>query len=99
MARERGDVIIGDGNIKFGLEYRDLLNDQGVCLHALGDVDGEEVELLRFDCFDHEPHYHYGPEKRNTRLMLDKTTEGRPARLDAEAAQRAAAGYGAPRRI
>ena len=76
MARERGDVIIGDGNIKFGLEYRDLLNDQGVCLHALGDVDGEEVELLRFDCFDHEPHYHYGPEKRNTRLMLDKTTEG-----------------------
>ncbi len=73
---ERGDVIIGEGSIKFGLEYRDLLSDQGVCLHALGEVDGEEVELLRFDCFDHEPHYHYGPEKRNTRLMLDKTTEG-----------------------
>lgn len=78
MARERGDVIIGEGAVKFGLEYRDLLSDQGVCLHALGDVDGEEVELLRFDCFDHEPHYHYGPEKRNTRLMLDKTTEGDP---------------------
>lgn len=78
MARERGDVIIGEGAIKFGLEYRDLLSDQGVCIHALGDVDGEEVELLRFDCFDHEPHYHYGPEKRNTRLMLDKTTEGDP---------------------
>lgn len=75
---ERGDVIIGDGAVKFGLEYRDLLNDQGVCLHALAEVDGEEVELLRFDCFDHEPHYHYGPEKRNTRLMLDKTTEGDP---------------------
>lgn len=78
MAKERGDVIIGEGAVKFGLEYRDLLSDQGVCLHALGDVDGEEVELLRFDCFDHEPHYHYGPEKRNTRLMLDKTTEGDP---------------------
>ena len=73
---ERGDVIIGEGAIKFGLDYRDLLSDQGLCIHALGDVDGEEVELLRFDCFDHAPHYHYGPQKRNERLMLDKTTEG-----------------------
>lgn len=75
---ERGDIIIGEGNIKFGLEYRDLLSDQGVCIHALGNVDGTEVELLRFDCFDHEPHYHYGPAKRNERLMLDQTTEGNP---------------------
>jgi hypothetical protein len=73
---ERGSVIVGNGKIKFGLEYRDLLSDQGLCIHALGDVDGEEVELLRFDCFDHQPHYHYGPQKRNERLMLDKTTEG-----------------------
>lgn len=74
--KERGDVIVGEGKIKFGMEYRDLLSDQGLCIHALGEVDGEEVELLRFDCFDHQPHYHYGPEKRNVRLMLDKTTEG-----------------------
>ena len=74
--KERGDVIVGEGNIKFGMDYRDLLSDQGLCIHALGEVDGEEVELLRFDCFDHQPHYHYGPEKRNVRLMIDKTTEG-----------------------
>ena len=47
---ERGDIIIGEGKIKFGLEYRDLLSYQGVCIHALGDVDGEEVGVLRFDC-------------------------------------------------
>jgi hypothetical protein len=76
--KERGDVIIGEGNVKFGLEYRDLLYDQGVCIHVLGDVNGEEVELLRFDCFDHQPHYHYGPQNRNERLMLDTTTEGAP---------------------
>ncbi len=75
---ERGDIVIGEGKIKFGLEYRDLLSDQGVCIHALGEVGGEEVEVLRFDCFDHAPHYHYGPEKRNERLMLDQTTEGDP---------------------
>ncbi len=74
--KERGDTIIGDGAIKFGIEYRDLLSDQGVCIHVLGDTDDDEHELLRFDCFDHEPHYHYGPQKRNQRLMLDKTTEG-----------------------
>ena len=74
--KERGDVIVGEGSIKFGLEYRDLLSDQGLCIHALGETGGAEVELLRFDCFDHAPHYHYGPEKRNERLMLDKTTEG-----------------------
>ena len=74
--KERGDVIIGEGPIKFGLEYRDLMSDQGLCIHALGDVDGEEVEILRFDCFDHQPHYHYGPQKRNERVMLDKTTAG-----------------------
>ncbi len=73
---ELGDVIIGDGPIKFGMEYRDELSDQGLCLHALGEVDGEDVEILRFDCFDHVPHYHYGPMKRNERLLLDKTTEG-----------------------
>ncbi len=75
---ERGDVIVGNGAIKFGLEYRDLMSDQGLCIHALGETDGAEVEVLRFDCFDHQPHYHYGPEKRNERLMLDKTTEGDP---------------------
>ena len=75
---ELGDVIIGDGPIKFGMEYRDELSDQGLCLHALGEVDGEDVEILRFDCFDHVPHYHYGPMKRNERLLLDKTTEGDP---------------------
>ncbi len=77
---ERGDVVVGDGKVKFGLEYRDLMSAQGVCIHALGDVDGQEVELLRFDCFDHESHYHYGPEKRNERLMLDKTTVPDPLR-------------------
>ena len=28
--KERGDTIIGEAAIKFGIEYRDLLNDQGV---------------------------------------------------------------------
>ena len=75
---DRGKMTIGDGTIKFGIEYRDLLSDQGVCVHVFGQQGDKDIELLRFDCFDHEPHYHYGPENRNQRLMLDKTTEGEP---------------------
>jgi len=73
-----GEVVVGEGIVRFGLEYRDDESDQGVCIHALGEVDGQDVELLRFDCFDHRPHYHYGPEKKNECLMLDPTTEGDP---------------------
>ena len=71
-------VDIGSGLIKFHLHYSDQLNDQGVTMNVYGDVDGQDVEILRFDCFDHAPHYHYGPEKLDERLMLDKTTEGDP---------------------
>ena len=73
---EQDEVRIGDGPIRFSYAYRDLLSDQGIGINVWADVDDNEVEVLRFDCFDHEPHYHYGPEKRNERLMLDKTTEG-----------------------
>ncbi len=71
-------VDIGSGPIRFHLHYSDQLNDQGVTMNVYGDVDGQDVEILRFDCFDHQPHYHYGPEKLDERLMLDKTTEGDP---------------------
>ena len=40
----------------------------------MGDVEGEEQELLTFDCFERAPHYHYGPRAKNQRLYLDRTT-------------------------
>jgi hypothetical protein len=52
--------------------------DQGVCIHVMGGADGEEKELLRFDCFDQVPHYHYAPLGKNERRELDKTTAGNP---------------------
>ncbi len=72
------NVRIGKGTIRFDLVYRDITSDQGVTISAYGDVDGEETELLRFDCFDHQPHYHYGPRNKDERLHLDRTTEGDP---------------------
>ena len=44
-----------------------------MAIHVLGDVAGEELELLTFDCFERAPHYHYGPRAKNQRLYLDMT--------------------------
>ena len=41
---------------------------QGVCIQVAGNIGGRETELLRFDCFDGDAHYHYGPvAERNAR--------------------------------
>ena len=91
---EVGATRIECGPVSFGLRYRTLDGgaphrqgagspgggnaDQGVSLQVAGHVDGKETELLRFDCFDNRPHYHYGPEKDNVRIMLDPTVAGNP---------------------
>ena len=54
------------------------LEDRGVSIHVFGNVGGELVEYLRFDCFDEEPHYHYifPEEKVQDWMPLDTTAEG-----------------------
>ena len=54
--------------------------DGGLAIHVLSDLAGntgrvftEETELLAFDCFRDEPHYHYGPRNKNHRIFWDKT--------------------------
>ena len=39
--------------------------DQGVSIAVAGDVGGKETTLLRFNCFDQEKSYVYGPENPN----------------------------------
>ncbi len=74
-----GDTVIEAGVVKFNLQYRqEIMPDQGLCIQVASEIDGQDVEILRFDCFDQDPHYHYGPQKKNERLHLDKTTAGNP---------------------
>ena len=74
VRHNRGTDIIEAGNIRFGLEMRTAGGgDGGIAVHVLGDIAGQEVELLAFDCFRIYPHYHYGPMYRNERIYLDKT--------------------------
>lgn len=66
------------GAVTFSMHYRALMPDQGVCIQVLGEAGGTEKELLRFDCFEQEPHYHYAPLEKNERRFMDKTTAGNP---------------------
>jgi hypothetical protein len=61
------------------MSYRqEIMDDQGLCVQVYSTIDGHDTEILRFDCFDQAPHYHYGPENHNIRLHMDKTTAGHP---------------------
>ena len=73
VTHKRGDLVIEAGAIRFGLEYRKAGDDRGQAIHVLGDVSGEEIKLLAFDCFVNGPHYHYGPRNKNHRVYWDKT--------------------------
>ncbi|MDA0769018.1 MAG: hypothetical protein O2821_02200 [Chloroflexi bacterium] len=70
------------GGVTFVMHYRTIDGgigsgaDQGVCLNVFGEVEGKQTEILRFDCFANAPHYHYGPENKNERVMLDSTVTG-----------------------
>ena len=76
---EKGGTVIEAGPVSFAMSYRkELMPDQGLCLQVYSEVGGKDTEILRFDCFDHAPHYHYGPENHNIRLPMDKTTAGNP---------------------
>ena len=76
---DKGTTVVNAGTVDIAMEYRtDLMDDQGLCVQVYGMIEGKDTEILRFDCFDQNPHFHYGPENHNIRLFLDKTTAGNP---------------------
>lgn len=49
------------GRFVFSMEYRDVGNDKGLTLRVLGPTaSSPQEEVLRFDCFENQPHYHVG---------------------------------------
>ena len=51
--------------------------DQGISIVVQGVVAGEETTLLRFNCFDIERSYIYGPENPNLKIESTKMLAGR----------------------
>ncbi len=86
---DEGQAVIAAGVVDIAMRYRDdIAGDAGLCIQVYATVDGHATELLRFDCFEHAPHYHYGPEAGDERLMLDATASGDPLQWTLERFER-----------
>ena len=48
------------GPYRLAMAYRRVTGDQGPTIHVFGPVQGQDREILRFDCFDNVPHVHLG---------------------------------------
>ena len=71
-------VYIPAGMLRFGIEYRRLQNDQGICIHVFRGPNDQQDEILRFDCFERQPHYHYAWSTNDHYVPLDTAAEGDP---------------------
>jgi len=59
------------GEVELHVGNRSLGDDGGPSVRVFGDVDGKSVQLLRFDCFRKNPHYH--PSGKNDMQSIDET--------------------------
>jgi hypothetical protein len=72
------------GNVRFVVQHElwdgnlEDHADQGVAILVTGQAGGQETTLLRFNCFDLERSYVYGPETVNKRCRMDPTVDGNP---------------------
>src|ERR1044072_6258993 len=72
------------GNVRFAVQHElwdgniDDHSDQGVAILVLGQAEGKETALLRFNCFDLERSYVYAPEGVKRLCRMDPTVDGNP---------------------
>ncbi len=53
--------VIELGPLRFELENRRVGDDGGPTMRIRATINGKDTELLRFDAFETDPHYHYAP--------------------------------------
>ena len=84
MTQQQGRARFQAGDLTFIVQHElwdgniQDHTDQGVAILITGEVDGKETTLLRFNCFDVERSYVYGPEGKNKLFRMDHTVDGNP---------------------
>jgi len=84
MMEQKGRAKYQAGSITFIVQHElwdgnlQDHSDQGVAILVVGEEKGSETTLLRFNCFDIERSYIYGPEKKNKLCRMDHTVDGNP---------------------
>ncbi len=84
---DKGSTVVSAGAVDVVMSYRnDIPGDAGLCIQIYAEVDGQDTELLRFDCFANAPHYLCGaiiPSDRDpTELARIGDTGSAPSRSD-----------------
>ena len=78
--QQQQGLMIGVSGLRFNVRYANVrTGDRGPSLRIYGDVEGKPVQLLRFDCFENQPHFHYDPEGKNNQLRMDKANVSDPS--------------------
>ena len=62
------------GGVELRVDERNFGSDGGPSVRVYGEADGKDIQLLRFDCFRKDPHYHYDPSGKNDQRHLDKAS-------------------------
>ena len=70
MRKER---VFHVGGLELRVDERNFGADGGPSVRVYGKAANEDIQLLRFDCFRKDPHYHYDPSGKNDQRSLDKT--------------------------
>ena len=79
MAEQQQGLMIGVSGLRFNVRYANArTGDRGPSLRIYGDVEGKPVQLLRFDCFENQPHFHYDPTGKNNRIFMNTTRVSDP---------------------
>lgn len=80
MMQQTGRVRVEAGNVTFVVQHElwdgniQDHSDQGVVIL----VEAGEATALRFNCFDRERSYIYGPDGKNVKFRMDETVDGNP---------------------
>ena len=68
------EKVFDVGGVELHVDQRNFGSDGGPSVRVYGEADGENIQMLRFDCFRKDPHYHYDPSGKNDQRSLDKTS-------------------------
>ena len=78
-------LIINEGGVRVEIEYRRRGSDAGLSFQVYGADRNPNAELLRFDCFQKRPHFHYLENSRTRRIeRIDKKKAPDPVRWTLE---------------
>ena len=84
MVQQKGRVKFDAGNVSFIVQHElwdgniQDHSDQGAVILVTSEAGGQDTTLMRFNCFDIERSYVYGPEKENILRRMDSTVDGNP---------------------